>query len=216
MQRCQFVGHVIGRALCLFGDPTLPAFEGRGPVKTSILDDLPRLDRGKATEDDLHAVGGGVELDVVPRSDDIGGEIVGGALRLVFAARVIEYLPPVGHCRQRGRAGLCDAITDLFGPLAGGVKVRAVIASMRVMVALLFCRADLRRRRSVVWLAVAASPVDGHIIAQTAEAVGKSAALQKSPYGAFLKIFSTQARTLRAHSMKQSLWDCFYSARVIK
>ena len=93
---------------------------------------------------------------------------------------------------------------------------KAVIASMRVMVALLFCRADLRRRRSVVWLAVAASPVDGHIIAQTAEAVGKSAALQKSPYGAFLKIFSTQARTLRAHSMKQSLWDCFYSARVIK
>lgn len=42
MQRCQFAGHVIGRALCLFGDPTLPAFEGRGPVKTSILDDLPR------------------------------------------------------------------------------------------------------------------------------------------------------------------------------
>lgn len=146
MQRCQFAGHVIGRALCLSGNPTLPAFERRRPVKTSILDDLPRLDRGKATEDDLHAV----------------------------------------------------------------------IASMRVMVALLFCRADLRRRRSVVWLAVAASPVDGHIIAQTAEAVGKSAALQKSPYGAFLKIFSTQARTLRAHSMKQSLWDCFYSARVIK
>ena len=82
MQRCQFAGHVIGRALCLFGDPTLPAFEGRGPVKTSILDDLPRLDRGKATEDDLHAVGGGIELDVVPRSDDIGGEIVCGALRL--------------------------------------------------------------------------------------------------------------------------------------
>ena len=126
MQRCQFAGHVIGRALCLFCDPALPAFEGRGPIKTSLLDDLPRLDRGKATED------------------------------------------------------------------------------------------DLRRRRSVVWLAVAASPVDGHIIAQTAEAVGKSAALQKSPYGAFLKIFSTQARTLRAHSMKQSLWDCFYSARVIK
>ena len=94
MQRCQFAGHVIGRALCLFCDPALPAFEGRGPIKTSLLDDLPRLDRGKATEDDLHAVGGGVELDVVPRSDDIGGEIVGGALRLVFAARVIEYLPP--------------------------------------------------------------------------------------------------------------------------
>lgn len=124
MQRCQFAGHVIGRALCLFCDPALPAFEGRGPIKTSLLDDLPRLDRGKATEDDLHAVGGGVELDVVPRSDDIGGEIVGGALRLVFAARVIEYLPPVGHCRQRGRAGLCDTITDLFGPFAGGVKVR--------------------------------------------------------------------------------------------
>ena len=42
MQRCQFAGHVIGRALCLSGNPTLPAFERRRPVKTSILDDLPR------------------------------------------------------------------------------------------------------------------------------------------------------------------------------
>ena len=99
MQRCQFAGHVIGRALCLFCDPALPAFEGRGPIKTSLLDDLSRLDRGKAAEDDLHAVGGAVELDIIPRADDIGGEIVGGTLRLAFAARVIEYLPPVGHCR---------------------------------------------------------------------------------------------------------------------
>ena len=117
MQRCQFAGHVIGRALCLFCDPALPAFEGRGPIKTSLLDDLPRLDRGKAAEDDLHAVGGAVELDIIPRADDIGGEIVCGALRLAFAARVIEYLPPVGHCRQRGRAGLCDTIHRPFRPI---------------------------------------------------------------------------------------------------
>lgn len=57
MQRCQFAGHVIGRALCLFCDPALPAFEGRGPIKTSLLDDLPRLDRGKATEHEAIPMG---------------------------------------------------------------------------------------------------------------------------------------------------------------
>ena len=209
MQRCQFAGHVIGRALCLFCDPALPAFEGRGPIKTSLLDDLPRLDRGKAAEDDLHAVSGGIELDVVPRSDDIGG-----VAALVFAMRSQTFSAHLQAASKSGEAMPRRCISSYRAGVSREEK--AVIASMRVMVALLFCRADLRRRRSVVWLAVAASPVDGHIIAQTAEAVGKSAALQKSPYGAFLKIFSTQARTLRAHSMKQSLWDCFYSARVIK
>lgn len=197
MQRCQFAGHVIGRALCLFCDPALPAFEGRGPIKTSLLDDLPRLDRGKATEDDLHAVGGGVSVAA-----------------LVFAMRSQTFSAHLQAASKSGEAMPRRCISAYRAGVSRAEK--AVIASMRVMVALLFCRADLRRRRSVVWLAVAASPVDGHIIAQTAEAVGKSAALQKSPYGAFLKIFSTQARTLRAHSMKQSLWDCFYSARVIK